>query len=156
MSAYASYLDLLRQLTGDLEKLTDLARQKATAVRQDDLNALDQVLKQEQALTLTVRGLEQKLKRTLDELHMTRVPLTSLPEQYPQELQLEARRTVGALREQYQLYRAVSEAARHTLECNLHEIEKALNDWGAPDRTGPGYEKDGVEPPPQMKTDIRV
>jgi vacuolar-type H+-ATPase subunit I/STV1 len=156
MDPYASYLELLRQLTGDLERLSALAREKTQAVRQDDLNGLDQVLKQEQALTLTVRGLEQKLKKTLNQLHLTRVSLTSLPEQFPSQLRLEAKQTVEELRRQYQVYRGASEAARHILECNLHEIEQALNDWGAEDRTGPGYEKSGAEPPTQLKTDIRV
>jgi vacuolar-type H+-ATPase subunit I/STV1 len=156
MGPYTAYLELLRQLTGDLERLSALSRAKTDAVRKDDLNALDQVLKQEQALTLTVRGLEQKLQKALSQLKLTRVPLTDLPAQFPQELRLEAKTTVEALRQQYQIYRGASEAARHTLECNLHEIEKALNDWGAQGQSGPGYEKSGAEPPSQLKTDIRV
>ena len=54
------YLMLLDRLRDELEKLSDLARKKAAAVRSNDLMALDDVLKQEQAASLAFRGLEQK------------------------------------------------------------------------------------------------
>ena len=50
--AYQTYLNLLQELGGCLEQLAGLAEQKATVVRQDDLMALDAVLKQEQVITL--------------------------------------------------------------------------------------------------------
>ena len=65
---FLAYLDLLSQLSGHLERLTQLSQQKAEAVRRDDLLALDEALKQEQVLTLALRGLEQKRLTLLDQL----------------------------------------------------------------------------------------
>ena len=59
---FLDYLDLLRHIGTELDRLSALAKQKTKAVRQDDLNALDQVIRQEQASTLAFRGLEQKQK----------------------------------------------------------------------------------------------
>ena len=55
---HQSYLDLLAELSGSLDRLSQLARDKAAAIQADDLIALDEVLKQEQAMTLNLRGLE--------------------------------------------------------------------------------------------------
>jgi conjugal transfer/entry exclusion protein len=152
MELCAAYLNLLRQLTGDLDQLTTLSREKIAAVRQDDLNKLDHVLKQEQAMSLSIRSLEQKRKNMLDQLEWDQVPLSELANQYPDQMKLEAKQTIEELRRQYQTYHGVSETARNTLECNLHEIELILKDMGA----------EGWEPvtsprlPSQMQTDIRV
>ena len=57
---YPGYLALLEELRGSLDQLTGLAKEKIAAVLKDDLLALDEVLKQEQALSLSLRGLEQR------------------------------------------------------------------------------------------------
>jgi hypothetical protein len=151
MDAYATYLDLLRQLTYALEQLSGLAQKKIDATRKDDLNALDLVLKQEQAISLSMRSLERKRQRTLEQLHLEDVPLSRLAAQYPQEMRMEAKNTVEDLRRQYQIYRSVSHAARDVLESNLHEIAKVLKDEDPSHLDYSG----SVELPSQLRTDIR-
>ena len=51
---YRSYLALMDALREGLARLTELANQKTAAVRQDNLMALDEVLKQEQNSPLAV------------------------------------------------------------------------------------------------------
>jgi hypothetical protein len=156
MEEHAAYLALLRQLSQELEQLSTLAREKTAAVRQDDLKELDRVLKQEQALSLSIRSLEQRRQKAVEALQLSNVSLSCLAGQYPGELRLEAKATVEELQRQYEVYRSVSQVARNTLECNLHEIEKALDTWGAEPAAGPGYGSGSVEPPSQLKTDIRA
>ena len=57
---FDEYLNLLVQMSEELAQLSELAKLKTDAVVNNDLMALDQVLKQEQACSLTFRGLEQK------------------------------------------------------------------------------------------------
>ena len=143
---FLAYLDLLSQLSGHLERLTQLSQQKAEAVRRDDLLALDEALKQEQVLTLALRGLEQKRLSLLDQLG-----------HYPDLLQLQARQVIDALQRSYQVYRSASQAARNTLECSLHEIERIIAASGVnPAEASAGYEAPGAEPPKNMKTDFRA
>jgi hypothetical protein len=153
MDAYANYLDLLRQLTAALRQLTDLSREKMDAVRKDDLKALDLVLKQEQAISLSMRSLERKRQKALDQLQLGNIPLSRLAARYPQETRLEAKTTVEDLQREYKIYKNVSAAARDVLEGNLHEIENTLGKLGAENVGVPGY---AVEPPSQLKTDIRA
>jgi hypothetical protein len=153
MDAYANYLDLLRQLTAALRQLTDLSRQKMDAVHKDDLKALDLVLKQEQAISLSMRSLERKRQKALDQLQLGNVSLSRLAGLYPQDRRLEAKTTVEDLQREYKIYKSVSAAARNMLEGNLHEIENTLGKLGAENVGVPGYT---VEPPSQLKTDIRA
>ena len=156
MEMFLSYLSLLDALREKLATLCDLAAQKTAAVRNDDLMALNNVMKQEQALALAFRGLEQKKSTQAKALGVEDVLLSKLPEQYPEELQLRARKTVEALQDQFKIYQASSEVARNTLECNLHEIEKFLAAQEALPTTGPGYTAAPVEPPRTMKSDFRA
>ena len=158
MSApHEEYLKLLREVGGLLEKLAVLSQEKAAAVRQDDLLALDAVLKQEQALGLNLRGLELKRLKLVPQLGLDGVRLEDLPSKYPPERELEIRDTVRELKNSYQIYRSSADMARNTLELNLHQIEKVVAASGIdPSQPGAGYESPGVEPPKNMKTDFRA
>ncbi len=157
VSDHQAYLGLLRELGGCLDRLGELSEEKAKTVRQDDLLAMDEVLKQEQVLSLSLRGLEQRRVKLLAKLGLSNVPLADLPGKYPAELRDEARQAVDALRDSYKIYRARADMARTLLELNLHQIEKLVADAGAdPAGTGAGYEPPGAEPPKNMKTDFRA
>ena len=156
-SDYQAYLNLLKELGGNLDRLGELSEEKANTVRQDDLLAMDEVLKQEQVLSLSLRGLDQRRIKLLAKLGLDNVPLSGLPEKYPEELQEEARQTVNALRDSYKVFRARADMARGLLELNLHQIDKLITAAGAaPADAGAGYESPNAEPPKNMKTDFRA
>lgn len=157
MELHREYLRLLGELTETLEQLSDIERQKSEAIRQDDLERLDAVIKTEQAQSLVLRGQEQKRARLLSRLGLEDMPLSGLAAAYPPELRLEAKNTVEGLQQQYQLFRSAADSVRSLLECNLHQIEKVLS--GAQGTVvGPGYEPPApaAAPPPPMKTDFRA
>lgn len=153
---FDDYLDLLDQIRTALEQLSDLAREKSAAVRNDDLLRLDEIMKREQAVALTFRGLEQRQNVLLNAIGLKGVPLSALAEQYPPKMRLDARQRIEKLQTQYHIYRTCSEVARNTLECNLHLIEKVLASAAAPAETGPGYQTRDPEIPSAMKTDFRA
>lgn len=152
-------LALLRSLGESLEQLSALARQKAAAANADDLTALDEVMKQEQAMTLAFRGMEQTRTKLLGQLGCGSVPLSRLPEHFPPAMQEEASASVDTLQRQYQDYRVQADAARAVLERHLREIEGIISDMGgmpAP-QEGPGYvPPPPPDTPPSMKTDFRA
>lgn len=154
---FRSYLGVLRELSGTLDRLTPLAQQKADAVRSDDLLALDEVLKQEQALALNLRGLEIKRVKLVPQLGLDNVPLSRLHEHCPAQLSEEARKTAADLRQRYETYRSYADMVRNTLELNLHQIDKFLTEAGVdPKLAAQGYEAPPSEPPQNMKTDFRA
>lgn len=152
---FLEYLTLLDSIREKLEKLVSLAQEKSAAVQKDDLIELDRVMRQEQAMSLAFRGLEQKKDALTRTLGLTGVSLSELPGRVPEELRLQARQTVEALQTQFQVYRTASESTRHVLESNLHEIGKFLATQEQPP-TGPGYAPPAVEPPKSMKSDFRA
>ena len=157
VSDHQAYLNLLRELGGCLDRLGELSEEKANTVRQDDLLAMDEVLKQEQVLSLSLRGLEQRRIKLLAKLGLDGVPLADLPKKYPAELQDEAKQTVNALRDSYKIFRARADMARNLLELNLHQIDRLIIAAGAnPADAGAGYTPPGAEPPKNMKTDFRA
>ncbi len=149
-------LTLFNNLTDQLHQLTELAKRKTTAVRKSDLIELDQILKEEQARSLALRGLEQKRTALLRQFNLDHTPLTEIPSRFPAGLQQTARTTVEDLRREFAIYRSAAEVARNTLECNLHEVEKFLAAAGAAGNGAAAYRSGEVEPPPQMKSDFRA
>ena len=145
-----SLLTLFETLTHQLQQLTELAKRKTTAVRKNDLMELDKILKEEQAQSLALRGLDQKRTALLQQLGLQSTPLADLPSKAPAALQQRTRETVESLRREFSIYRSAAEVARNTLECNLHEVEKFLAAAGAAGDTG------SVEPPAKMKSDFRA
>lgn len=152
---YLDYLKVLDELRESMDQLAALARQKTDAVRTDDLMALDEVLKQEQAMSLSLRGIEQRREKLLSQLGLERVSLSALPMRYPDGLQLQAREKAEALRRSYGTYRAAAEIARNTLEINLHQIDQIVQSMGGAGPVGAGYQRVS-EPPKNMKTDFRA
>ena len=154
---HLSYLELLGELRGTLDRLSELSQEKAAAVRADDLLALDEVLKQEQAMGLNLRGLEIRRQKLVPQLGLDGTNLSQLVQKFPAHLQAQASRTADALQESYANYRSYSGQARETLELNLHQVEKMISAAGAdPKLAAAGYEAPNLEPPEKMKTDFRA
>ena len=99
---YQAYLALLRSLGESMDQLSALAQKKAAAANGDDLMALDEVMKQEQAMTLAFRGMEQTREKLLAQMNCGNVSLSRLPERFPPEMQ-------GAARGRGRFAEAVSE-----------------------------------------------
>ena len=154
---FRAYFSILRELGGVLDRLAPLAQQKAEAARAGDLTAMDEVLKQEQALGLSLRGLELKRQKLAPQLGLDNIPLSRLHEHCPAQLAGETRKTAAALRKSYEIYRSYADMARNTLELNLHQIDKFLESAGVdPKLAAQGYEAPPTEPPQKMKTDFRA
>lgn len=121
---WGEYLTLLENLGGKLEELTDLERTKALAVGRSDLEELEECMKREQVMSLSLRGLDQKREKLLAALGLTGVPLRDLAERAPEGVRMEAKAAAEKLRQKYEVFQSASDVARNTLECNLHAIEK--------------------------------
>ncbi len=154
---FRAYLTLLRACSDTLEQLTKIEQKKTQAVRYDDLSALNETMKEEQALSLRLRGYEQKQQQFLKTLQLTDIPLSRLSERAPAGCAAEAREVAEVFRTQYEQFKSAFEVAQSTLECNLHEVEKILTDMGVDPLEGAGYQgEQGPELPVKMRTDFRA
>lgn len=157
---YRSYLSFLRSMGKGLETLIALNEKKMTAVRTDDLAALNELLNEEQAQSLNFRGLELTRDKLLPQLGLVNVPLSEVPEHCPPALQAEVRQMVEDLLSRYQAYRKIAGQTRSMLEQTRHEVDAAIVEMGgtsASGQDGPGYRRETESAPPSsMKTDFRA
>ena len=123
MAQWTDYLRLLTQLTKTVSQLSEIERKKAEAAGKSDVAAVEDAMRQEQVMSLSLRGIDQKRERMLRELGLEGVPLRELVEHSPDGLEVETRRTVEELQRQYSLFQSASSAARNTLEINLRAME---------------------------------
>ena len=155
--SFAQYLAFLDDLGAALEELTGIEQEKTRFVREDDLDGLNECIKKEQALSMTLRSYDQKRTAMLAALGLEGVPLRKLAAHAPDEQSREqAVKTVERLIRRYELFRGAMEVARDTLECNLHQIEKAIRAEDPERAAQTGYPGAPVDLPPQMKTDFRA
>lgn len=154
---FRAYLSTLDGLSADMEKLADLCREQCSAVHRDDLAGLDDVMKREQVVGLSLRGREQKRQKLALQLGLDGTRLSALPRLVPRELLPQAQESAERLQKSYGAYQNAAEVARHTLEINLHEIDKIITAHGIDPAQGAGFAADApAEPPKNMKTDFRA
>ena len=124
MAVWKDYLKLMTGLTHTLEELTQVEQDKNDAASQGNLIAVEECMKREQVLSLSLRGHDQKRDKILAELGLQGVALSQMEAHSPDEFQMETKRVIEKLRRQYELFQTASKVARHTLECNLRAIER--------------------------------
>ena len=151
-----AYLDFLTELGALFTQLTDLEREKMTAVQAGDLDQLNSCIRREQALSLSLRGMDRKRETMLEELGMTGVNLRQLPDRCPPQLQARAQAVTEDLHRRYEVLNSSRESARTMLECNLHKLERQLEELGAPQDLEPGYQPAQADLPPGMRTDFHA
>lgn len=139
---WSDYLRLLGSISAALEELTAIERRKTEAAGRGDLLAVEECMKREQALSLSLRSLEKKREDLLCLLGLGGQPLSRLAEHAPAGQELETKAAAEELQRQYTLFQAASEVARNTLECNLRAIER--------------LQAAGQEAPPRSQADFRV
>lgn len=148
---YQEFLDYLEELAQLLERMRETARAKTAAARAGGLVELDQCMKQEQAYSMTLRGMDQKREKMLEALGIPGEPLSRLAEHYPEELQAAASRAAGRAMDRYEEYVSAANAALTAMECVLHDIDQMMPEGG---RTQ--AQAGEAAPPPRMRTDFRA
>ncbi len=153
---FRRYLSLLKDLGDTLEQLTTIEQNKITAVENSDLQGLNDCMKQEQALSMVLRGYELKQLSLGKELGLVGISIGTLEELAPEDCVQETRQTAETLRRQYQLFYSAFEVAQNILECNLHEVEKILGSMGKDPNESIGYGSASPDLPPSMRADFRA
>ena len=132
LQVWDQYLKLMEKLGDTLDQLTGLQREKTAAVGRGDLTAVEECMKREQVISLSLRGIDQKREKLLAQLGLTGARLRDLEEKGPRETHMETKAVVERLRGKYELYQSASEVARNTLECNLRAMENIQKQKEAP------------------------
>ncbi len=125
-ATFAEYLRFLDKLEGIVKQLADIEKEKIGAVKKDDLLLLDDCMKREQVLSLSLRSMDRQRDKMLSELGLEGVRLSGLASHYPDDLKQQAKETAERVQRQFGIYRSAAQTAYSMLEINLHEIEKHM------------------------------
>ena len=126
-ASWEACFSLLEKLGQTLDQLGGIEKEKTAAVRRDDLVKLDGCMKREQAVSMSLRTLDQKRAALLPALGVPMdSTLSALPGYCPPQLRPRARQTCETLMAKYGVYRSAADVARMTLECSLHQVEKMM------------------------------
>ena len=127
---YTEYLTFLEELGQVFDQMVQIEGDKTAAVRRRDLAALEACMKQEQAMSLTLRGQEQKRQKILAALGLRDVPLREMPDRCPPEYRGQTIQAVDALMRKYGVLKSAQEPARVLLESRLRLTEQELDRRG--------------------------
>lgn len=153
---YTAFFSYFAELERTLEGLIQLQDDKIKAARAHDLDALNECMKREQAVSLSLRGLEQKRDKLFQALDLAGVPLRELPRRCPPQYQGETASSVERLLKCYERLRSAQAAARALLEKDLHAINRALEERGVLPESEDGYNAPPSAPPSGLRTDFRA
>lgn len=120
---WLAYLKLLQTIGEYLDDLEEIEREKITAINQGDLFTIDEIIKEEQVMAMTLRGIEQKRQKLLEPLDLPPGKLKDLALHLPDSLRSEGKRTIDQVQSKYKRYQTASELARKNLEVGLKQLE---------------------------------
>ncbi len=123
---YEAYFTLLGKLGEFLDRLTELATAKNVAAQRGDVLTVNECMKEEQSISLTMRHMDSRREKLCAALGLQDVPLSRMAERCPPAQRQAARAAADALLDKARVFRAASDAARSTIESALHNVEKRI------------------------------
>lgn len=153
---YRDYLRFLSDLHQELEHLIQIGQQKIDAVRSHDLDELNTCIRQEQAISLSLRGMDQKRQKILSALGMEQVPLRKLADCCPKEFQAETACLIEKILRDNHIIESIQTPVRSVLEQELRLIQSELEARGVEQDRNPNYQSTPAARPAELRTDIRV
>lgn len=153
---YEQYLAFLEELLREMNRLTEIGKEKLSAVQNHELDALNECIKQEQAISLTLRGLEQKRRKVLAAIGCENVPLSEMPQRCPKEYQGRTQEIVGQLLAAEKVLRSVQTPSRTIMERDLRAIRKELESRGVVQELDENYQSAPPTPGKGLRTDFRA
>ena len=154
--AYEEYLAFLEELLHEMNHLIEIVKQKLEAIQNHELDVLNECIKQEQAVSLTLRGLEQKRGKLLAAIGCEKVPLSEMPRRCPEEHRARMQELVNQLLTADKVYKSVQAPSRTIMERDLRSIRKELESRGVEQELDDNYK---TAPPTRgkgLRTDFRA
>ncbi len=153
---YSDYIQLLLNLQKDIVSLVEILQRKIDATQAFDLDTINECIRKEQALSLSLRGLEQRRVSLLSELGYKDATMRQMPQLCPPQHKAETARVVEVVMKDYEVLASLQQRAKLMLERHLHEVEGALEQKGVLTGAEEGYKSSPPPKPKKMRTDLKV
>ncbi len=127
---YSAYLSFLDDLLGQLLELTQVEKNKKSAVESHSLGTLNECIKQEQAISLALRGLEQRRKTILAQLGLQGYKMQEMPQNCPPEHAQQTKLMVEKIAQANADFTTAKKEAASIINRNLKIVETSLRQRG--------------------------
>ncbi len=145
---FESFIDILDQICGTVHSISQIERRKAQAASQGEHEAMDGILKEEQALLLKLRGLEQHRMKLQEGLGWKDLKFRQILEKVPDGQQKALDPLFQRLDRELTDFLSVRESSERIVKVKLREIDILLARRGIQ-----GYGGDGsITAPPPLHT----
>lgn len=119
-----SYMQLLKTMIQDFERMIVTENQKIQAIREGDLGRIDICMREEQAHILQLRGFEKKRIAIQEEMGLKDLTLREITQQAPEAYRQEMSDLSAQLQDSVKRFKAVNESANEMLRADLRFIER--------------------------------
>lgn len=157
MADMTGFRELMKQFIELFDRMIPLEQEKLNVVKQNQVSALEELIKKEQAEIMVLRGLDQKRESQQKELGFENMTFQEILERLPEEQHKEFQGLFDTLGNRVKDFQSITESSKAIMEVNLHAINKmvAQKTYGSANvRT---YEDDGsVRPETAHFTDRRI
>lgn len=131
MSATDELQRLFEELQVKLDQMVEVQRDVVEAVRTDNLTALGECMKREQAFSLTLRNIDQQRIKLQKALGLEQCSLEQMIARASEEQQGSALRACAdKVKASYTTLKSEMKKARSSLERGLHEVESIISRSG--------------------------
>ncbi len=128
--SFNNYTAFLTNLCAELDNLTELQKKKIDAIDTHNLESIDECIKQEQAASLKMRGLEQQRIKVLNELGLVGVKMTDMAEKSPDEFKDEIKQLVELTVASHNNFLQHQSKVKQLIHRNLNIVETSLKSRG--------------------------
>ena len=137
MTSIVDFQTIIISLTALFQSFTALETEKLEAVREKNLETLNECIKNEQVQILKLKGLDKKREQAQAALGFEALTFREIIEKLPEEQQKEVSPHYLALQRATAEFKAVNESVKTALDVNLHVIDGSLRDLGIDPGTDP-------------------
>lgn len=157
MADLTGFAELMKQLIELFDRMIPLEQEKLNVVKQNQVSALEELIKKEQAEIMALRGLDQKREKQQKELGFENMAFREILERLPQEQHEEFQELFDSLGARVKDFQSITESSRAIMEVNLHAINKMVAQKAYGSANVRTYEDDGsVRPETAHFTDRRI
>lgn len=115
------------QLVNVLEELIVIETKKLSAVLDNNLSKLDELVRTEQAMVLKLKGIEKKREEVQCQLGVKNLTFKEIIQMLPEEEKNTSIELFNNLENATKRFNEINSSARVAIEINLHSIKKILD-----------------------------
>ena len=126
-----------------IDEITEVENKKFQATLKNNINTVNECMKQEQALLLKLRGIDKKRESIQKDLGFENLTFTQIIEKAPLSHKKQLSELFDTLNLKLDRYKDIFTNTQNAIEINLHNINKKLESFDVADKLNKTYKEDG-------------